>query len=78
MNSRLVRKIKNIREYINIKIYDTKNKVMRIAESIGFGVSVLGILILLYFWGFHVNAYESIIYINILKAIMAFLYSSIF
>ncbi len=71
MNSRLVRKIKNIREYINIKIYDTKNKVMRIAESIGFGVSVLGILILLYFWGFHVNAYESIIYINILKAIMA-------
>ena len=71
MSDKWVREIKNIREWLNIRIYDSRTQVMSFSRIVSSVVSVLGILILLYFWGFHVDAHRSEVCINILKIILA-------
>ena len=65
-------KLNQIREAINLRIYDSKEQMLRFLRYIGVGVSVMSIFVLLYYHGFYLTESQAFTVKLILKGSLGF------
>jgi trk system potassium uptake protein TrkH len=64
--------VNQVREWINIRIYDSKEPVLRFFRLLGIGISGASIFVLFYYHGFYLSEDVSFIVRTALKASLAF------